>query len=858
MRRWRQTRKVYNLSIASRKDVRFLAIALVLMVAAVVNATVGSAAQSIPDSSGLGSVARPGAAQIDHAGDSFGPIRARSVSDHTFATYNMQGGSGSNGSKWSTDVRHLTENFDVVALQEAGPQPPGDLVARFTVRDGFLNSREFFQYLWNLGTDERPDYRYITFSRTDTGGNRVNLAIVTRVNVNWQDVTFAYNPTVAGRDAIGVRLRTTDPNSEAHHWFFNLHANSGNRGGDAATLLTRIDNLVPDEEWVAMGDFNREPRALANLIPPGSEIVSSGAATQRSGNQLDYFVGSTLVDCNTGDREFAARLVNLPSGALSDHRAVGSFLRDCNRATVLRWPHRVEPVGASITQGVGSSHGTGYRLNLYRPMCGMSGSPNCQYSGRTAHAPRASTRLDFVGRLHHGGGVDPDHEGYSGYRIDQVAGTAACSIPKYRPSIVTLVVGTNDILQNSAVEEAPSRLKALIDQIVRDSPRVTVLFSMLPPVTSPNEPGASDRVNAFNSELPIIEDELTAEGKRVRLVRPGFTSASMSADGIHPNDAGYQQLADAFLDGIKLAESDGRLQQPEEEGDFPAGCPTGGDNPVNDDRWTDHGVNFTNLKPSDNLRFGNVNEDNRPELFVIDSKQNFTYYWNGGHTFDNWTWTPGIPHAAMAPGLAGHTLRFADLDGEGHADCISFDGNARLRVSFFDIKKPVGQRLCANPAKLDWNIPGYVSRAGDQFFILDHDGDGKDDFILSRADGEARVWNNRYTPGETTTWNGIPGIAAGPVITGAVYRWADIDGDGRADRIQLTPQGGAVAWLSGYRFIGRILNDTGLPPSEMRFIDVGGNGKADLLHVDPRGSMHTWVNKLAIKPTAPSRRAHLN
>src|SRR4051794_23956151 len=67
---------------------------------------------------------------------------------------------------------------------------------------------------------------------------------------------------------------------------------------------------------------------------------------------------------------------------------------------------RLMPLGDSITWGVGSSSGNSYRGFLWNRLAA---------EGHT---------LDFVGSGRSGTMSDPDNEGHSGWRIDQIAGIA--------------------------------------------------------------------------------------------------------------------------------------------------------------------------------------------------------------------------------------------------------------------------------------------------------------------------------------------------------------------------------------------------------------------------------------------------
>ena len=144
---------------------------------------------------------------------------------------------------------------------------------------------------------------------------------------------------------------------------------------------------------------------------------------------------------------------------------------------------RLEPMGDSITAGYQSSTGNGYRGPLWDELTG-EGHP-----------------LDFVGSDKDGTMSDPDNEGHSGWRIDQLAAITDSSLATYKPNVVTLMIGTNDMGQNYQVSTAPARLKSLVDQILNDDPTVTVLLANLivstNTVVEANEP-------AFNAAIPGI------------------------------------------------------------------------------------------------------------------------------------------------------------------------------------------------------------------------------------------------------------------------------------------------------------------------------------------------------------------
>ncbi|MFC1435730.1 ricin-type beta-trefoil lectin domain protein [Streptacidiphilus sp. N1-3] len=202
---------------------------------------------------------------------------------------------------------------------------------------------------------------------------------------------------------------------------------------------------------------------------------------------------------------------------------------------------RLMPLGDSITWGVGSPSGNSYRGFLWNELAA---------EGHT---------LDFVGSGRNGPMSDPDNEGHSGWRIDQIAGIADSVLATYRPNVVTLEIGTNDLNGNYQPTTATDRLSALIDQITRDAPDATVLVGTLIVSTSSTE----EQYRAdFNAKLPGIVAAKQAAGQHVRLVDMSALNASDLSDALHPNDGGFSKMADAFNAGVQSADAAGWIKAP--------------------------------------------------------------------------------------------------------------------------------------------------------------------------------------------------------------------------------------------------------------------------------------------------------
>ncbi len=214
---------------------------------------------------------------------------------------------------------------------------------------------------------------------------------------------------------------------------------------------------------------------------------------------------------------------------------------------------RLMPLGASITAGVKSSSLNGYRAPLRNLLIQEVDS------------------VDFVGSIRSGNMSDSDHEGHSGMRIDEISRLAAGAVSKYRPNVVTLLVGTNDMGQSFQTNTAPERLGQLIDIVLASAPDATVLVSEIVPSAN-----AKTQVltAAYNARIPGIVQIRANAGQHVAFVSlAGLTQADLSSDGIHPQDNGYLKIANAWHAAIDKAILAGWIKDPVFAGNQPSNGP---------------------------------------------------------------------------------------------------------------------------------------------------------------------------------------------------------------------------------------------------------------------------------------------
>lgn len=175
-----------------------------------------------------------------------------------------------------------------------------------------------------------------------------------------------------------------------------------------------------------------------------------------------------------------------------------------------------------------------------------------------------SDNVDFVGSRQGGDCYDPDHEGYSGYMINggpepSIGEFMPERLEKYKPDVLTIMIGTNDILGFYEIEKAPDRLEAMLDEAFPLMPEDGMIFiSPIPPVDVVAAGGSEQLaatydayINEYNARVRELVKKKQAEGKRIELVEAGTAlEKSDMIDGIHPTADGYKKLADVWYDVI--------------------------------------------------------------------------------------------------------------------------------------------------------------------------------------------------------------------------------------------------------------------------------------------------------------------
>ncbi|WP_405824684.1 FG-GAP-like repeat-containing protein [Streptomyces sp. NBC_01390] len=522
---------------------------------------------------------------------------------------------------------------------------------------------------------------------------------------------------------------------------------------------------------------------------------------------------------------------------------------------------RAMPLGDSITAGVASSDGDGYRSVLYSALEDTVGAG----------------RVDFVGSARRGRMSDPDNEGHPGRRIDEIASIADCTVDEYQPNVITLHAGTNDFNQNFALSSAPQRMKNLITQALADSPKAVVVVAK---VITTGKPGLQPRIDAFNATLPGIVSDLRADGKHVVLVETSDIEVSEGLQNdAHPDDGGYAKLGGDFYQGVMEAADQGWIKKPDPQKSA-SGCQAQ-DDPSDDpssgtalgDGWRRLGVIAPGMqRPAsyDRTELAEMNGDDRADYVQIRKDGSIRVAINtkaqpGKPDWKNWGGGTGEFSPAGTAGTPdsnlGSYVRFADIDGNGRDDYLVVLGSDDESMLV-----DVWLNLSGDDGRPTWSdgmprlrIPMKNAKL-DHIRFADVTGDGRDDVLRVGDTGEVHAYFNIRTPGslqplwsEKLSW--APGVAGANLN---LLRFADVDNDGKADYLMVGADGSVHAYLNkggkdagGFEGHRNFANASNYPRKYVQFKDISGDGRADYVVIYDGGAIRAWLNRGGNTPPPP-------
>ncbi|MFB7352919.1 FG-GAP-like repeat-containing protein [Streptomyces gardneri] len=213
--------------------------------------------------------------------------------------------------------------------------------------------------------------------------------------------------------------------------------------------------------------------------------------------------------------------------------------------------------------------------------------------------------------------------------------------------------------------------------------------------------------------------------------------------------------------------------------------------------------------------------------------------------------------AAVASGVAAPThkgragtesggadrLRWADWDGDGRADriLVADDGSVRVRLNR------------GGDGRGGWQDLGQIATGlttdRKRVRFADWDGDGKADYLLVSETGSVSVYLNRGGDGHGG-WDLVSAVAGGLTRDPDQVRFVDFDGDGRTDYAWVRPDGPVTVFLNrggdghgGWQDRGLVATGVTKDPSRVRWTDFDGDAYADYSVIGTDGSVQTYLNR---------------
>jgi hypothetical protein len=224
------------------------------------------------------------------------------------------------------------------------------------------------------------------------------------------------------------------------------------------------------------------------------------------------------------------------------------------------------------------------------------------------------------------------------------------------------------------------------------------------------------------------------------------------------------------------------------------------------------------------------------------------------------SWQPqGV--VATGVGASGSEIQFADLNGDQRADYlwVHADGSVDAWLNL------AGPGDGPSAVKVEWvyqgNVASGLGQNGSEVRFADLNGDGKAEYLWVHPDGSVDAWLNLGSSSTGTSagrvsWQSLGTIATGIGKSSTGLEFGDINGDARADYLWVDPNNGAVtAYLNSggpangpnntqiyWNPEGIVATGVGTNGSGVRFADLNGDGRVEYLNVNANGAVDAWLN----------------
>ncbi|KAF7589874.1 hypothetical protein BBP40_003586 [Aspergillus hancockii] len=467
---------------------------------------------------------------------------------------------------------------------------------------------------------------------------------------------------------------------------------------------------------------------------------------------------------------------------------------------------RIMPLGASITYGLKSTDGNGYRRWLRQQL------------------RSAGWWVNMVGSRPNGTMNDNESEAKSGDVVNQVAERTWRTIPQ-QPNLILINAGTNDANDKDEdnVSKTGERMNALLTHLFDAIPGTTIILSTL--LTKETH---FDHVVTINEQYRQIVAARRQLGQRIVLAEMSqFIKLEELVDGTHPNDYGYKKMASVWWAAIQEAERESLLQPPNDTG-------------VSDTKKTTCEKVYGSGGERVQTQLGSGSDDGN----YVHNSQDMGRIFSPATTKNENDFDTGINYAQLVNKFGAHREEALDelvwtKDGDGTYMFINNNDGKFGDAAKIDVK--------------DGCLAKGV-RWGDV------NNDGLDDFICISREGHMYVSINEGVDegGIIPSFRSIGLVKDKPDegLGQDNVRLGDIDGDGRIDYCLIHNNGDIRCWRNGghkdaptkeyggyWQDLGIVFTGTGMGDiTGVRFVDINGDFRSDWLWLDDKGKVTTYIN----------------
>ncbi|KAJ4403498.1 hypothetical protein N0V91_006551 [Didymella pomorum] len=191
----------------------------------------------------------------------------------------------------------------------------------------------------------------------------------------------------------------------------------------------------------------------------------------------------------------------------------------------------------------------------------ITGSPGCWRAYLWQKLQQAGIKnTDFVGTLPAQGcgfTYDGENEGHGGYLAINIANQDLLPgwLSSTKPDVVVMHLGTNDVWNNKSPATITFAFSKLVDQMRASKPTMKILVAKIIPMNPSGCSECGQRVINLNNAIATWAPSKSTSASPITVVDvwTGFNTATMTSDGVHPNDAGTKVLGNSWYSAVAAA-----------------------------------------------------------------------------------------------------------------------------------------------------------------------------------------------------------------------------------------------------------------------------------------------------------------